>query len=67
MNHEIYLELERYVRLLMRRKRLLVLMTLLAMTLGVFISYSLPKKFEAKSTVFIEQSVISDLVKGIAI
>jgi len=59
--------LERYVRLLMRRKRLLVLMTLLAMTLGVFISYSLPKKFEAKSTVFIEQSVISDLVKGIAI
>jgi polysaccharide chain length determinant protein (PEP-CTERM system associated) len=67
MNHDLYLELERYVRLLMRRKRLLVLMTLLAMTLGVFISYSLPKKYEAKSTVFIEQSVISDLVKGIAI
>lgn len=67
MNHELYLELERYVRLLLRRKRLLVLVTLLVMTLGVVISYLLPKKFEAQSTVFIEQSVISDLVKGIAI
>ena len=62
MNHELYLELERYVRLLLRRKRLLVLMTLLVMTLGIVTSYLLPKKFEAQSTVFIEQSVISDLV-----
>lgn len=67
MNNELYLELERYVRLLLRRKRLLVLVTLLVMTLGVVTSYLLPKKFEAQSTVFIEQSVISDLVKGIAI
>lgn len=67
MNHELYLELERYVRLLLRRKRLLVLVTLLVMSLGVVASYLLPKKFEAQSTVFIEQSVISDLVKGIAI
>lgn len=67
MNHELYLELERYVRLLLRRKRLLVLVTLLVMTLGFAVSYVLPKKYEAESTVFIEQSVISDLVKGIAI
>jgi polysaccharide chain length determinant protein (PEP-CTERM system associated) len=67
MNHELYLELERYVRLLLRRKRLLVLVALLIMTLGVVVSYLLPKKFEAQSTIFIEQSVISDLVKGIAI
>ena len=67
MNHELYLELERYCRLLLRRKRLLVLVTLLVMTLGMVISYVLPKKYEAESTVFIEQSVISDLVKGIAI
>jgi polysaccharide chain length determinant protein (PEP-CTERM system associated) len=67
MNQELYLELERYVRLLLRRKRLLVLVTLLVMTLGFSASYLLPKKFEAESTVFIEQSVISDLVKGIAI
>lgn len=67
MNHELYLELVRYARVLLRRKRLLVLMILLVMTLGVALSYLLPKKYEAESTVFIEQSVISDLVKGIAI
>lgn len=67
MNHELYLELERYLRLLLRRKRLLVLVTLLVMTVGFAVSYVLPKKYEAESTVFIEQSVISDLVKGIAI
>lgn len=67
MNHELYLELERYIRLLLRRKRLLVLVTLLVMTVGFAVSYVLPKKYEAESTVFIEQSVISDLVKGIAI
>ena len=34
---------------------------------GVIVSYTLPKKYEATSTVFIEQNVINDLVKGIAI
>lgn len=67
MNHELYVELERYVRLLLRRKRLLVLVALLTMSLGIVVSYVLPKQYEAESTVFIEQSVISDLVKGIAI
>lgn len=67
MNHELYLELKRYVGLLLRRKRLLVLMVLAFMSAGIATSYLLPKKYEAKSTVFIEQSVISDLVKGIAI
>jgi len=67
MNNELYLELERYVGLLLRRKRLLVMLALLGMTLGVVVSYVLPKKFEAQSTIFIEQSVISDLVQGIAI
>lgn len=67
MNHEFYLEFERYARLLLRRKRLFVLATLLVMTAGFAVSYLLPKQYEAKSTVFIEQSVIADLVKGIAI
>lgn len=67
MNNELYLELERYARLLLARKRFWVVVALLIMTLGVVISYLLPKKYEAQSTVFIEQSVISDLVKGIAV
>jgi polysaccharide chain length determinant protein (PEP-CTERM system associated) len=67
MNHELYVELQRYARILLSRKRLLVVSALLIATLGFAASYVLPKKFEARSTVFIEQSVISDLVKGIAI
>ncbi len=66
MNHELYQQFERYARILLQHKRVVVVVALLVMTLGVVISYVLPKKYEAQSTVFIEQSVISELVKGIA-
>lgn len=66
MNHELYQQLERYARILMERKRVMVVAALLVMTVGVVVSYVLPRKYEAQSTVFIEQSVISELVKGIA-
>ena len=46
----------------------LICLTAVSLTLaGVILSYALPKKYEASSTVFIEQNVINDLVKGIAI
>ncbi len=67
MNPQLYQEIERYLRLLLAKKRLFVAIALAVMTVGVVVSYLLPKKYEAKSTVFIEQSVINDLVKGIAI
>lgn len=67
MNHELYNEIQRYARLLLERKRLVVFVALVVMTLGVVVSYVLPKRYLAESTVFIEQSVINDLVKGIAI
>jgi len=67
MNHDLYLKLARYAQHLLDRKRLLILTALLVTTLGFLTCYLLPKKYEAQSTVFIEQSVISDLVKGIAI
>lgn len=57
----------RYLTLLAKHKRLFLLTALLVMTGAVVASYLLPKKYEAKSTVFIEKSVISELVKGIAI
>ncbi|MBU4526274.1 MAG: polysaccharide chain length determinant protein [Desulfomicrobium sp.] len=66
MNHELYQQFERYARIFLQHKRVVVVVALLVMTLGVVISYVLPKKYEAQSTVFIEQSVISELVKGIA-
>jgi len=37
------------------------------MALGVVLAYTLPTRYEAQSTVFLEQNVITDLVKGIAV
>ena len=67
MSNDIYQELERYARLVLARKRVLVSTALVVMTCGVVLGYVLPKKYEATSTVFIEQSVINELVKGIAV
>lgn len=61
------LDYKRYLELLLRFKRLFLVTALLIMTCAVAYSYMLPKKFEAKSTVFIEKNVISELVKGIAV
>ncbi|EPR30552.1 polysaccharide chain length determinant protein, PEP-CTERM locus subfamily [Alkalidesulfovibrio alkalitolerans DSM 16529] len=66
MNQSQMQEIERFVRLMLSRKRLFVSIALLVMTSAVVFSYSLPKQYEATSTVFIEQSVINDLVRGIA-
>ncbi|QGY39185.1 polysaccharide chain length determinant protein [Pseudodesulfovibrio cashew] len=57
----------RYVSLVLERKGLLVLIALPIMFSAIITCYVIPKKYEAESTVFIEQNVISDLVKGIAI
>lgn len=66
MNQSHMQEIERYARLMLSRKRLFISIALLVMTSAVVFSYSLPKTYEATSTVFIEQSVINDLVRGIA-
>ncbi|WP_238528352.1 XrtA system polysaccharide chain length determinant [Pseudodesulfovibrio mercurii] len=56
-----------YVQLVGNHRGLFVFIVLLAMFIAIVTSYVLPKKYEAKSIVFIEQNVISDLVKGIAV
>lgn len=61
------MDYKRYLDLLLRFKRLFIVSALFIMTAAIVISYVLPKKFEAKSTVFIEKNVISELVKGIAV
>ena len=58
-------EYKKYLQLIVRRKVLFVAAALVIMTVVVIISYVLPKKYEATSTVFIEKNVISELVKGI--
>lgn len=56
-----------YLALILARKRLFAAAALAVMAAAVVYSYLLPKKFEARSTVFIEKNVISELVKGIAV
>jgi polysaccharide biosynthesis transport protein len=60
-------EFKKYCRLIMHRKFMFVLAFVATVIIGISISYILPEKYEAKSTVFIEKSVITDLVKGLAV
>jgi polysaccharide biosynthesis transport protein len=60
-------EYPHYKRLFSLNKELFFLVALLTMTAAIVASYAIPKKYEAKTTIFIEQNVITDLVKGIAI
>ncbi|QSV45026.1 XrtA system polysaccharide chain length determinant [Geobacter benzoatilyticus] len=56
-----------YLSLITKKKFLFVIIALTVMTAAVVASYVMPKKYEAKSTVFIEKNVIAELVKGIAV
>lgn len=58
---------KKYLELVVRRKELFVKLALLIMTVAIIVSYVLPKKYEASSTVFIEKNVINELVKGITV
>ena len=58
---------KKYLLLIARSKRLFTFVALAVMTVAVAAAYLMPKKYEAKSTVFIEKNVISELVKGIAV
>jgi len=57
----------RYLLILKERRGLFLITAILMSLLFIGGSYLLPKKFRADSTVFIEKSVINNLVKGLAI
>lgn len=61
------LEIQKYLGLLIRRRYLFTIVALLVMSCAVVVSYALVPVYEAKSIVFIEQNVITDIIKGIAI
>lgn len=65
--HETKPDYKQYLQLIARKKQLFGVLSLLIMTLAVLISFLLPRKYQAVSTVFIEKNVISELVKGITI
>lgn len=60
-------EFQKYYKMLVKRRYLFISSALLIMSVVVWGSFFLPKQYEAKSTVFIERSVIKDMVKGITI
>ncbi len=62
-----HIDYKKYLQLIIKKRVLFGLVALSIMTLAVAFSFVLPNKYEAKSTVFIEQNVISDLIRGIAI
>jgi len=57
----------KYLSLLNKNKRLYIISSLTIMTAVTLAAYLLPTIYEAKSTVFIEKSVIAELVKGFAV
>lgn len=60
-------EIFRYLRALHRHRYLFAFITLLVMTAIGAYSFTLPKKYSADTTVFIERNVIDSLVRGIAV
>ncbi len=67
MNHSSDFDYKKYLQLIVNKRYLFVSLALAIMIAVTITSYLLPERFEARSTVFIEKSVISELVKGIAI
>jgi succinoglycan biosynthesis transport protein ExoP len=57
----------KYIGLLNKHKRLFVVTALIIMTGAAVYSYLLPKVYQAQSTIFIEKTVLNDLVRGIAV
>ena len=57
----------KYLSLIQKHKVIFIVSALLIMTAATVRSYLLPNVYEARSTIFIEKSVISELLKGLTI
>ena len=67
MNGTDELDYKKYKHLIIKRKYLFVSPALIIMAGAAITSYILPERYGANFTVYIEKSVLSELVKGIAI
>ncbi len=61
------LNIARYLTLLHNNIKLICVVVILCSIIGFVVSYLVPKKFQASSLISIEESIVSDLVEGIAI
>jgi len=60
-------EIQKYLKALNKGKYFFIILSLSIMSIIIWGSYVLPKKYEAQSTIFIESNVIKNLVSEIAI
>ena len=67
MNESTRTEIMRYINLVIEKRYLYIITSLCLMSVVVWGSYFIQKKYEATSIIFIERNVIEELVKGIAI
>lgn len=56
---------KQYLHLIIRKKEWFIAISLAIFLISILISFLMPRKYEAVSTVFIEKNVIAELVKGI--
>jgi uncharacterized protein involved in exopolysaccharide biosynthesis len=59
-------EIQKYIKLIGKRKYLFIFASLLIMSFFVWGSFFLPKEYEARSSLFLEGNPINSAVKGIA-
>ncbi len=59
------IDYRQYLNLIIRKKEWFIAISLLIATAAILVSFILPRKYQATSTVFIEKNIISELVKGI--
>lgn len=67
MNQTVEFDYRKYLQLIIKKRHLFLVASLVIMLCVTISSYLLPERYKASSTVFIEKSVISELVKGIAV
>ena len=67
MQQNSFPELFKFFHQLYKRRYIFLLVTTLVMGVAVVSSYFIPKKYKADSTVFVEENMIKELVKGMAV
>jgi polysaccharide chain length determinant protein (PEP-CTERM system associated) len=56
----------KYLILLIKHKQWFLIVALAIMTLAIGISYALPKKYEARSIIYIETNILNEMLRGFA-
>ena len=67
MEQRSELDLKRILRLIFAKKALFLATAIIVTTVMIIASYTWPKKYEAKSMIFIERNVINELIQDVTV